>query len=175
MNNLKAFIGIFLLLSFTSCAVQETSTDQSSGLMPGKWKFHGHMGDYIDRISEQRILNEKNWDTIYPEIEKAFELREDDKNYPELGRWRGEFWGKYMLSVVAAARYYESEELKKRITKAVNGFLQHQEENGYLGTYQHSGFVIGNNWNVWCRKYTLWGLLECYGLLGDEKILTAAQ
>ena len=28
---------------------------------------------------------------------------------------------------------------------------------------------------MWCRKYLLWGLLECYELTGDEKIIVAAK
>lgn len=174
MKTSISFKILVILILFTGCTDKKSTTEQTCELVPGKWRFHSHIGSYIDKISEQRIMDAENWEIIYPETEKAFELREDDKNYPKVGRWRGEFWGKYMLSVVAAARYYESEELKTRIATAVEGFLQHQEENGYLGTYEHSDFLVGNNWNVWCRKYTLWGLLECYSILGDEKILDAA-
>ena len=74
---------------------------------PGHWKFKGHLGDYIDKIAEKRILDPEQWEIIYPETESAFELREDDNTHPDFGAWRGEFWGKYMLSVIAAARYYE--------------------------------------------------------------------
>lgn len=144
-------------------------------LSSGQWQFSGHIGNYIDRISEKRILNEDNWNIIYPETEEAFRLREDDKNYPQNGQWRGEFWGKYILSVIAARHYYHSDELESRIKKAVEGLLSTQDENGYIGTYEHSDFVVGNNWNVWSRKYTLWGLIEAWELLNDNSILIATK
>ncbi len=169
---------IFPLYAGLSGCINEKSDGtnllKADVIQPGQWKFDGHLGKYIDKIAHARILDKANWDVIYPETEEAFALKEDDKNYPESGQWRGEFWGKYILSAIAAARYYHSEELKKRIAGAVKGLLSHMDKNGYLGTYQHPGFVKGNNWNIWTRKYTLWGLLEAWELLDDPAILRSA-
>ena len=178
--SLSNFI-IIALVSFYLCTVNKAYSQKRNAIYPGEdavscqWRFSGHIGNYIDKISEQRILNQDNWDKIYTETEEAFRLRDDDQNYPQRGQWRGEFWGKYILSVIAACRYYQSDELKSRIQKAVEGLLTTQDENGYIGTYKHSDFVIGNNWNVWSRKYTLWGLIEAYRLLQDESILIGAE
>jgi len=139
------------------------------------WKFAGHLGHYIDTISKSRILNQDNWNTIYPETENAFRLRIDDAPFTGIGLWRGEFWGKYILSAIAAERYYHSEDLKIRISQAVKGLLSTQDSTGYIGTYKNSAFLEGNNWNIWCRKYTLWGLLEAWKLLGDSTILNSAE
>ena len=166
------FLGI---LSYLGCSTHDEKVIHSGELTPGEWHFKGHLGDYIDTIAVHRILDKKSWDTIYPEIEEAFAIKADDKYYPESGQWRGEFWGKYILSAIAASKYYHSDELKNRIAQAVKGLQAYQEKNGYLGTYKHSGFVIGNNWNVWSQKYTLWGLIESYRLLKDKKILETAK
>ncbi len=174
IKSLKALLFLHILVAF-GCSTNTEKTLPDKALTSGEWRFHGHFGNYIDTIATHRILDKANWDIIYPETEDAFGLKEDDKNYPESGQWRGEFWGKYMLSVIAAAKYYKSDELKGRIARAVDGLLSHQEKNGYLGTYVHSDFVVGNNWNIWSRKYTLWGLLEAYELLNDPKILDAAK
>jgi uncharacterized protein len=178
-NGVKKFLTVFALLlvvGMTGCSGQQDGNAMSgSALQPGEWMFRGHLGNYIDNISQARILDKASWDTFYPETEEAFQLREDDSAYPKKGAWRGEFWGKYILSTIAAAKYYQSEELKTRIADATDGLLAHMEPNGYLGTYTHSEFLVGNNWNVWCRKYTLWGLVESWQLLGDKKILDAAQ
>ncbi len=168
-------LSILVVLLYSGCSGPGERADAGSGLMPGSWRFYGHLGNYIDTIAAHRILDKERWDVIYPETEEAFVLKEDDRNYPESGQWRGEFWGKYMLSVIAAAKYYHSEELKSRISAAVKGLLSHQEKNGYLGTYKHPDFVTGNNWNVWCRKYTLWGLVEAYDLLHEPEIIVAAR
>ena len=44
-----------------------------------------------------------------------------------------------------------------------------------IGTYEMSELVVGNVWNVWCRKYTLWGLIEAFELLQMPEILKAAS
>jgi uncharacterized protein len=99
-----------VLIFFTLISCHTTNVHQGlnlpdKGLMPGDWHFSGHLGKYIDKISEHRILDLNNWNVIYPETEEAFRLREDDKNYPKRGEWRGEFWGKYILSAIAACHY----------------------------------------------------------------------
>lgn len=139
----------------------------------GDWRWEGHLGAYVDTIARARILGDA-WTRFYPETEEAFRLREDDKDYPKRGVWRGEFWGKYILSAIDAQRYYSDEGLKGRIAEAVRGLLSAQEPNGYLGTYSHSDFVGRGTWNVWSRKYTLWGLLAAAELLDDETAVKAA-
>jgi arylsulfatase A-like enzyme/DUF1680 family protein len=142
---------------------------------PSAWRFEGHIGQYIDRIAKNRLLDSNNWNRIYPETERAFRLRQDDISQPGKGLWRGEFWGKYLLSAIAASQYFHAAELKTRISLAVKGLLGTQDSDGYIGTYTNASFVTGSNWNVWCRKYTLWALIEAWQILGDDKILHSAS
>jgi len=176
LTSLKIML-FFALFSLTDHSVSQNSNDWvwMEGKIECEWHFSGHLGKYTDRIAENRILNETCWRTIYPETEEAFRLRKDDLNYPKKGDWRGEFWGRYILSAIAASHYYHSDDLKYRIEQAVEGLLTTQEENGYIGTYKRSDFLIGNNWNLWSRKYTLWGLIEAWELLQNEKILLSAE
>lgn len=141
----------------------------------GAVRWRGHLGERLDVIARARLTTPEAWARIYPETEEAFRRRQDDQNYPNAGQWRGEFWGKYILSAIAAQRYYQDMALRERIARAVEGLLSTQEANGYLGTYRHSTFAGPTTWNIWCRKYTLWGLLEAAELLGDERILSAGR
>lgn len=174
--HVKIVTGLMLLVFTCQAAhISGRETYPGKGFIAGEWQFSGHIGNYINKISKQRILDKDKWELIYPETEEAFRLREDDRNYPQVGRWRGEFWGKYILSAIAASRYYHSDELKVRVADAVKGLISTQGPNGYIGTYAHSDFVIGNNWNVWNRKYTLWALVEAWELLGDQNILNSTK
>lgn len=141
----------------------------------GSWKFRDWVGARIDAVSGARLITQSAWDALYPQTEAAFSLREDDVARPGAGQWRGEFWGKYMLCAIAACRYYGDGALRERIAAAAHGLLKTQDESGYIGTYRDAGFLLGNNWNVWCRKYTLWALVEAWELLGDDAILRAAE
>lgn len=170
MLNTLRYITVLTLLSQISC--HDGSIAEAERPV---WHFDGQIGTYLDKIAEQRILDNENWQVIYPETEEAFRLREDDENYPQQGKWRREFWGKYILSAIEAYRYYRSDDLRLRIESAVEGLISTQDPNGYIGTYKNSGFLIGNNWNVWTRKYTLWGLIEAWKLLEHEYILEAAK
>ncbi|MCX7817927.1 MAG: glycoside hydrolase family 127 protein [Kiritimatiellae bacterium] len=141
----------------------------------GSVRWRGHLGRRLDGVATARITDPAAWARIYPETEEAFRRREDDLTYPKAGQWRGEFWGKYILSAVAAQRYYADAALRERIARAVEGLLAAQDPNGYLGTYRRSAFAGPTTWNIWCRKYTLWGLLEARELLRDERILPATR
>lgn len=164
-----------LILFFNGNYVNGRATKSVNDSTSAEWQFKGHLGKTIDKIAQNRIIDKTQWDIIYPETEEAFKLKEDDKTYPKFGAWRGEFWGKYMLSAIAAAKYYQSEELKNRIKNATYSFISLMDENGYLGTYKRSDFVTGNNWNVWGQKYTLWGLVEAWELTGEKDFLAAAE
>ena len=150
-------------------------------------KVLGFLGNHIDTFFEGRIMSEHARDEVYFETEEAFRLQRDDES--GVGIWQGEYWGKWIISAVRAARYNHSEELREFIRKGAKKLVSYQREDGYLGTYKNSklvfpctieegirclGYSVEWNWNLWCRKYTLWGMLEAYGLLGDKFMLDSS-
>ena len=146
-------------------------------------RLQGYLGVHFDKFFYGRIFSDYARREVYPEAEDAFKNQIDGDSC--VGIWQGEYWGKWMISACRVARYTHSEELREFIRKGAYQMMGYQREDGYLGTYKNSAQVfaptpeealaIGSrnlwNWNIWCRKYTLWGMLECYLLLGDEAML----
>jgi len=141
-------------------------------------RLNGHVGDRLHAVLEARILSQHARTEIIGEALEAFRRRVDDRLRPGSGLWQGEFWGKWMLSAIAAQRYSGDAALRDTIASSCRELLETQDPDGYIGTYSDSSFVRsgegGRNWNIWCRKYTLWGLIAAYELLGDARLLTAA-
>ena len=140
--------------------------------------------EFIDR----RVTSEYARKEVFGEAEKAFYERIDDVT--GVGYWRGEFWGKLAISAVRVCRNLHDDDLKEFIRESARKVMASQDEDGYIGTYKNADFVLSPDvneteklvgwkcnwcWNIWCRKYTLWGLLECYELLGDAEILDSAR
>ena len=138
----------------------------------------GRIGELTAAITEARYAGERAKTRVCREAVDAFLKRVDDRRVEERGHWQGEFWGKWALGAVAACRYTGSSNLRGLIARMVRELLDTQDDSGYIGTYHNSRFgQVGEpvfEWNIWCRKYTLWGLVEAYGLLGEKHILDAA-
>lgn len=147
----------------------------------------GKIAKLNDIFFYERAQSDYAKEVIYKETEEAFEAKRDDLT--PVCYWQGEFWGKWVISAARICRYKGDESLKEFLKNAAHNLLRLQREDGYIGTYNDSkNFFAANpevtkgiigwscdwNWNIWCRKYTLWGLLEIYSLVGDEEILAGA-
>ena len=154
-----------------------------------KVKFCGDVADLFDRFIENRITSDFAVNEILKEAEDAFFERVDDEN-PPIGLWRGEFWGKLIISASRVAKYKNSEKIKQIIKNSTAKIISSADADGYIGSYKNPEMVLPCPrdkgielkrwecdwcWNIWCRKYTLWGLLEAYELLEDKNILSAAE
>ena len=150
-------------------------------------RVKGSVGELLDKLIAGRITSREAQDGGYREAEDAFKNRIDDQII--VGYWQGEFWGKWVISAARVCRYTGDPELAEFLRRGCHALLSYQREDGYIGTYRNSlnvfacdrqeakkvvGWECNWNWNVWCRKYTLWGLVECYMLLEDPAILDGA-
>ena len=148
----------------------------------------GHVSELMERFVFERINSQEARKVIYQEAEDAFKNQLDDES-GVYGIWQGEFWGKWMIGAAQFCEYHMDEELREFIHKAALKLITYQMPNGYLGTYRDPqmifpadraktktilGWPCNWNWNIWCRKYTLWGLLEAWRVTDDSKILQAA-
>ncbi len=186
--------------------IENLIKDRCHSFPAGSVKLGGLIACRMASFFEKRIFSDEALNVVYRECIDAYRNRIDDaagllgldaKRHPELvpgkgviGIWQGEYWGKWIISAVRAARYTGDAGLREFICKAVAELLSLQDENGCISTYRRAGWfhtapkeevveAIGEpcdwNWNIWARKYTLWGLLEAYELLKEPAILTGAQ
>ena len=86
--------------------VEETAVENIS--------FQGKVGELFDRFIENRITSDFAVKAILKEAEDAFFDKVDDIEAP-LGRWRGEFWGKLIISACRVAKYKNSSEIREII------------------------------------------------------------
>lgn len=148
----------------------------------------GEIGARFDRFVHERISGKFAIDEILREAEECFRDRYDDEFCA--GKWRGEFWGKQILSAVRVCRMKNDPALKEDIRASAYRVLSCQQADGYLGSYLNGdsvfpadtaqavielGWECDYNWNVWGQKYTLWALLESALLLDDRYILACCE
>ena len=151
-------------------------------------RIEGSVGEQMNKFLQNRIFSDYARGFVYRETEDAFRNQIDDAK--AVGLWQGEFWGKWVIGAARACRYTGDGELKDFLSNAAHNLLMLAREDGYIGTYKDSGNMLAVdaevgraavgwpctwNWNVWCRKYTLWGLLEIYMLTEDEAVLAGAK
>ena len=142
----------------------------------------------MERFFFERINSQEARTVIYQEAEDAFKNQVDDAS-GVYGLWQGEFWGKWIISAARVCEYSNNDELREFIHQSALKLMTYQQPDGYLGTYRDPqnvfpadrekfkalmGWPDNWNWNIWCRKYTLWGLLEAWRVTNDPAILQAA-
>lgn len=160
MKKAILFLGklVVLLCLFSGiCRAQKVQTPDVR-----KVELSGYMGKRIDDCITHRVKTEDVKQLIEP-----FKYRN------EYSRWQTEFWGKWILGAISSYRYSQDPELLEIIRGAVDGLLETQTEDGYIGNYAPDAQLA--HWDIWGRKYTLLGLLSYYDLTGDKKALEASK
>lgn len=153
----------------------------------GNFQIQGEIARRLDRFLRVSILSDRGKEILEEAILCFRDKKDDDFHF---GLWRGEFAGKLLLSEVRLFRMTANEELGNMLRDAVSRLLSYQRADGYLGTYKDSrnvfradtsltvkecGWECDYNWNIWGRKYTLWGLLESAMALEEPQILECAD
>ena len=72
-------------------------------------RLEGWLGAKMDRFITRRLVDPFMREQVFDEARQAFEFRDDDE-VKVGGLWRGEFWGKEMLSSARVADYLQDKE-----------------------------------------------------------------
>ncbi len=144
--------------------------------LPRAVKLLGKTKDRRDPFLYERVFSDFAKETVYREAVSAFRTKADDDE--PMGLWQGEFWGKWVISGCEVYKACGDIALKNFLIQSAYEVMSFAREDGYIGSYKNSLNVFATpeyiNWNVWCRKYTLWGLLSCHEISRDPEILKFA-
>ena len=66
-------------------------------------RMHGKIAGQMETFFRERVLSAYAREVIYAETEEQFRLRLDDET--PVGMWRGEFWGKWVISACRVCQY----------------------------------------------------------------------
>ena len=157
--------GKFIVLFAAMAAIAAVSAQGAS--------LGGFAGRKAAALLEGRVFSRYATVDAMDEAVRAFETHEDDLRF-KIG-WQGEYWGRTMLGHTGAVRTFGRDDHRDYIVRQsdrlVNGFMR---PDGYLGTYNDPTAVV-ETWNIWGRKYTVWGLIEAYEVTGEARFLDAAE
>ena len=189
---------IFIPLVFLSCAVVAAVRDAAPDVMREpelrNVRLLGRPAEKMNAFFRERMLSRHAQKEIFGEARSAFRDRNDDERSVDGkmgvgGLWRGEFWGKLMLSTARVADYLQDPALLTFVKEECHRMIQLQDADGYLGSYASRENVsipaadrpgmrqtYGWNtvWNLWNRKYCIWAMLMAYKVTGDPEILESA-
>ncbi len=150
-------------------------------------RLEGWLGAKMDRFIAQRLVDPFMRNQVFDEARQAFEFRDDDIAKAG-GYWRGEFWGKEMLSSARVADYLQDRDFLSFVREECHRLMKFQDADGYLGSYADKDLIyiydreacvkkVGwlSNWNLWNRKYCIWGMFMAYKATGDRDILASVE
>ena len=148
-------------------------------------RLEGWLGAKMDTFISRRLVDPFMRNQVFDEARQAFAFRDDDEAKVG-GVWRGEFWGKEMLSSARVADYLQNKEFLAFVREECHRLMKHQDADGYLGSYADKDFIHIRdrdacmkrfgwlpNWNLWNRKYCIWGMFMAYKATGDRAILAS--
>ncbi|MBE6398123.1 MAG: hypothetical protein E7046_14070 [Lentisphaerae bacterium] len=180
-----AHISVAAMFAPASLVAQNVSPDAMRGPALRDVRLEGWLGAKMDRFIERRLVDPFMREQVFDEARQAFEFRDDDVARVG-GLWRGEFWGKEMLSSARVAEYLQDKEFLSFIRDECHRLMRFQDADGYLGSYSDKDFIhirdmeaCGKkfgwypNWNLWNRKYCIWGMFMAYKATGDRSILAS--
>jgi hypothetical protein len=138
-----------------------------SPLLPSDVRIGGWLGARIDANVSHRLL-----------VVDTDALLEGYRHRPGSQPWIGEHVGKWIHAATLAWLYSGDPALRRKLDSVVASLISTQEPDGYLGTYapgKRFGLYEDADWDVWCHKYNLIGLLTYYRYTGEPSALAAAR
>ena len=169
---------VLALMAFSACA-----SDAMRGPALKDVRLGGYPGAKLNDLVRERYTSAFAQKEIFGEARQAFVDRDDDF-LGHGGYWRGEFWGKLMLGAARLADYLQDPAFTRFVKDECHRLMATQDADGYIGSYADKALVSPDGetkkiynwlpvWNIWNRKYAMWGMLMAYKTTGDKAILAS--
>lgn len=121
-----------------------------------KISYNGLIDEAARFVEKIQLLDKPLWEKVIA----VFDYGKFQKG------WHGEYWGKLMRGGCMVYKYTESEELYSTLTDAVKGIIACQDSEGRISAYDKDYELL--DWDVWCRKYVMYGLMYYMEICKDE-------
>ena len=118
--------------------------------------FNGVIDDAARFVEKNQLLQKALWEKVIA----VFDYRKFQEG------WHGEYWGKLMRGGCIVYKYTKSEELYSMLTYAVKGLIACRDNEGRITAYDKDYEFY--DWDVWCRKYVMYGLMYYMEICKDE-------
>jgi DUF1680 family protein len=176
---MKRLSGMVLCSVLTACAalaapslpiadsVEAKAPAALHTLQPSAVRLGGWLGARIDASESQRLL-----------LVDTEPLLAGYRHRPGNQPWIGEHVGKWLHAATLAWAYSGDEALRRKLDSVAASLIATQEADGYLGTYtadRRFGLYENADWDVWCHKYNMIGLLTYYRYTGNPAALEASR
>ena len=177
------------LLSLSACCLLglRLGADVLCPCAPDAVRLDGWGGRKMDRFFAERIFSPFAREVVFAEARAAFAMKTDDASGVG-GYWQGEFWGKLMMGAARVAQYTGDAGLKRFIVDECRRLMAYQDADGYLGSYKDKTLVYIRDekacrkahgwlaqWNLWNRKYTIWGMYMAWRVTREPDILKSVE
>ena len=150
-------------------------------------RLKGFPSEKMNDLFHARLTSDFAQRNVFGEARRAFVERDDDER-GHGGLWRGEFWGKLMLGAARVSDYLQDPSFTRFVGAECRRLIALQDPDGYLGSYGDKELVSITDpektksiygwypvWNIWNRKYAMWGMLMVYKATGDREILASVE
>ena len=150
MTAASVFLVASSFLAVASFATQNAAPDAMRGPALGDVRLEGWLGEKMDCFISRRLVDPFMRGLVFDEARQAFEFRDDDVAKVG-GLWRGEFWGKEMLSSARVAEYLHDKEFLSFVREECRRMMKYQDSDGYLGSYADKDFIQVRDMEA-CRR-----------------------
>ncbi|MFH0921278.1 MAG: beta-L-arabinofuranosidase domain-containing protein [Fibrobacterota bacterium] len=160
--NARVRLTISILVLLQSVSMALPLEDSLKPLPVGAVTVGGVLGARVDTCIKNRICGlPQGWHQFVQPFETG----------AGGGSWIAEFWGKWFTSATLVHHYRPGDSLLALLRQSASALMATQDSDGYIGTYPPAEHFT--SWDVWCRKYTMLGLLAYFDETGDTAGLSS--